>query len=418
VFEFFTESARQVVVSANQAAVDLNHGQIDTEHELLGLLADPNGIPSQVLNSLGVTAELAREQVIWIIRPGEVTVQGHIPLTPAAKRVLELSLRESLSSGTRNVAPEHVLLALVRENAGVATQVLLNLGAEPAAIRDALIALLPARGDAGPQIPRAFQPPPQFVTSNPVLRRVLNASMKRALDEDRSDFGIADLLIALTADEDGARAIAMLGVDVDALRDALKRDRPHEPPTERAEPVVRAGRGDLFERFTDQAGEVVDLARLEAKAFEHDRVGPEHLLLGLLRAQHGIAAQALDSLGITVETARARIVDRVPPRKPGDPISEPLASSAPFTPRAKRLFELSLREALSLGQASRSIGPEHILLSIARDNENLAMGILRDLGVDSAQIRETVLGLIPNWRPVPGAPVTPLEPPPQGDAPS
>ncbi len=167
---------------------------------------------------------------------------------------------------------------------------------------------------------------------------------------------------------------------------------------------------DLFERFTDEANEIVDLAGQEAKALGHNYVGVQHILLGLLREQHGIAAGALESLGVTLEFVRAQVVNRVAPRKEGDPPRVPPASSAPFTPRAKRVLELSFREALSLGKQPPSVGSEHILLSLARENQSLETVILLDLGIDSRKPRETVLDLVPDWRPVPGAPVPPSEP--------
>jgi hypothetical protein len=165
----------------------------------------------------------------------------------------------------------------------------------------------------------------------------------------------------------------------------------------------------LFERFTDEANKVVDLARQEAKALGHNYVGVEHVLLGLLREQHGIAARALDSLGVTLELVRARIVERAPARKEGGPRLAPPGSFAPFTPRAKRVLELSFREALSLGKQPPSIGPEHILLSLAREGQSLATVILLDLGIDFRKVRETVLDLVPDWRSVPAEPVPPSE---------
>ena len=391
-----------VVVNAQQAAVNLNHGQIDTEHELLGLLADPDGIPSRVLNSHGVTAARVRERVIDLVGRGEAPVQGQIPFTPAAKKVLEMSLREALNHRTRTVTPEHLLIALVGVSEGVAVQILLDLGADPTAIRDELERVLPRPVPGRPRVPAAFQPQPVLTSGDPTVRRVLEAASEYAALAQRAEFDVLDLLDALASDRQAAGVIAGLGIDVKTMRDAIAGNR--EP-------------GGVADRFTDAAAAVVDLAHQEARALGHTWIGVEHLLLGLLPELTSIAAQALESLGVSLEAVRAGIVARVPAPRPDDPIKYPPGSSAPFTPRAKRALERSLREALALGQTPRAIGPEHILLSITQDDRGLAIAILRDLGIEPAKLRATVLELIPDSRPAPGKPNPPAEPPPPTDAP-
>jgi hypothetical protein len=158
VFERFTESAREVVVSAQEAARELGHAHIGSEHQLLGLLADPDSDASGVLESPGVTANRAREGVIEIVPRGDQRFEGFLPFTPGAKKVFELSLREALGLGHRSITPEHLLLGLAHERDGVAMQVLVGLGADETAIRAAVMPVLAARIEAGPQIPRASQP--------------------------------------------------------------------------------------------------------------------------------------------------------------------------------------------------------------------------------------------------------------------
>src|ERR1700675_2295674 len=122
-FERFTERARQVVVLAQDEARRLNHNYIGTEHILLGLLREEEGLAARVLKSLDVTPEQVRAQVARIVGQGSETVTGQIPFTPRAKKVLELSLREALSLGHSYIGTEHVLLGLVRENDGVAARI-------------------------------------------------------------------------------------------------------------------------------------------------------------------------------------------------------------------------------------------------------------------------------------------------------
>jgi hypothetical protein len=227
VFERFTESARQVVVNAGDAARVLGHGHIGTEHELLGLLADPDSDASRVLKSLGVTADRARERVAEIVPPGEHGSAGQIPFTPRAKKVFELSLREALDLGHRNITPEHLLLALARDPDGIAMQVLVGMGAEEIAIRAALLPLLPEADPAGPQIPHARTRVETSVGFNVLpdrtMRGLLMAAAGRALKDGRTGFGVSDLLAELASDEEAARMLAELGVNVQAMREALDR---------------------------------------------------------------------------------------------------------------------------------------------------------------------------------------------------
>jgi ATP-dependent Clp protease ATP-binding subunit ClpC len=134
----------------------------------------------------------------------------------------------------------------------------------------------------------------------------------------------------------------------------------------------------VFERFTERAREVVVLAQDEARALKHNYIGTEHLLLGLLREENGLAARVLAGLDVDVEDVRSRIV-RMIGRGHGA-----LTGQIPFTPRAKRVLELALREALSLGHGY--IGTEHILLGLVREGEGVANGILSDLGADGETI--------------------------------
>src|SRR5262249_25624389 len=125
-FERFTERARQVVVLAQEEARTLKHNYIGTEHILLGLLREEEGLAARVLESLDITVERVRAQVVRIVGSGEEVTSGQIPFTPRAKKVLELALREALSLGHNYIGTEHILLGLVRENEGVAPRILLD----------------------------------------------------------------------------------------------------------------------------------------------------------------------------------------------------------------------------------------------------------------------------------------------------
>src|ERR1700709_618953 len=141
-FERFTDRARRVVVLAQEEAKMLNHNYIGTEHILLGLIHEGEGVAAKALESLGISLDSVREQVQDIIGQGQQQPTGHIPFTPRAKKVLELSLREALQLGHNYIGTEHILLGLIREGEGVAAQVLVKLGADLNKVRQQVIQLL------------------------------------------------------------------------------------------------------------------------------------------------------------------------------------------------------------------------------------------------------------------------------------
>ncbi len=141
-FERFTDRARRVVVLAQEEARMLNHNYIGTEHILLGLIHEGEGVAAKALEALNISLEAVRSQVEEIIGQGQQAPSGHIPFTPRAKKVLELSLREALQLGHNYIGTEHILLGLIREGEGVAAQVLVKLGADLGRVRNQVIQLL------------------------------------------------------------------------------------------------------------------------------------------------------------------------------------------------------------------------------------------------------------------------------------
>ncbi len=141
-FERFTDRARRVVVLAQEESRMLNHNYIGTEHILLGLVHESEGVAALALETLDISIEAVRRQVEQIIGRGQAAATGHIPFTPRAKKVLELSLREALQLGHNYIGTEHMLLGLIREGEGVAAQVLKKLGADLSRVRQTVIQLL------------------------------------------------------------------------------------------------------------------------------------------------------------------------------------------------------------------------------------------------------------------------------------
>ncbi len=141
-FERFTDRSRRVVVLAQEEARMLNHNTIGTEHLLLGLIHEGEGVAARALESLGISLEAVRQQVEEVVGRGEEPPSGHIPFTARAKKVLELSLREAIQLGHDHIGTEHILLGLLREGDGVAAQVLVKLGTDLNRVRQQVIRLL------------------------------------------------------------------------------------------------------------------------------------------------------------------------------------------------------------------------------------------------------------------------------------
>ena len=220
-FERFTQQARQVVVLAQEEARGLKHDHIGTEHILLGLLREEEGLAGRVLESLDVSLECVREQVVRIVGFGEQEPAGQIPFTPRAKKVLELALREALSLGPMSVDTEHILLGIVRENEGIAARILRDFDADSEKIRNRVIGMLPAT---------APQPPGRTLDSSEAWQWIapgwldgLGLLLNRLADEIRHELGrepdAGDLMLVLTAAPDSvlAQALEQLKVDVDEL---------------------------------------------------------------------------------------------------------------------------------------------------------------------------------------------------------
>jgi hypothetical protein len=191
-FERFTDRARRVIVLAQEEARRLNHNYIGTEHILLGLLREGEGVAAKALKSLGIHLEGVRQQIEEIIGQGQQAPSGHIPFTPRAKVVLELSLREALQLDHNYIGTEHILLALVREGEGVAAQVLVKLGADLNRVRQQVIALLSGYSGVGGQtaVTPTERPAPTVDMVAPSSFETLIAQIRRDKESaiDSQDF--------------------------------------------------------------------------------------------------------------------------------------------------------------------------------------------------------------------------------------
>ena len=230
-FERFTERARQVVVLAQEEARALRHNYIGTEHILLGLLREEEGVAARVLESLGITADLVRANVVRIVQGGEEVSSGQIPFTPRAKRVLELALREALSLGHNYIGTEHILLGLLSENEGVGVRILLESDVDSEKIRTQVIRMVSGGATRAQARSMATTPPasPQIIDQAWFggLGVVLDDLAAEIHREHKRTPDTGDLLLALASSPDtlAGRALRELAIHLDGLPDVVMRLR-------------------------------------------------------------------------------------------------------------------------------------------------------------------------------------------------
>jgi hypothetical protein len=232
-FERFTEGARQVIVLAQEESCTLKHDYIGTEHLLLGLIREEHSVAARVLKSFGITLERARREVVRLVGEGQAAGPRQIPFTPAAKRVLELALREAKSPGDESIYTEHLLLGLAREDAGVATRIMDDFDADAEKIRNEVLRIQPQTA-AERRIRRQARvelrvDEPIQVGLTPRARRIWMSAAARALDEGRTAIAPGDLLEPLISDETTRSLLSELGVDLAALQERLRATAWTEP---------------------------------------------------------------------------------------------------------------------------------------------------------------------------------------------
>jgi ATP-dependent Clp protease ATP-binding subunit ClpA len=209
-FERFTDRARRVVVLAQEEARMLNHNYIGTEHILLGLIHEGEGVAAKAMESLGISLEAVRQQVEEIIGQGQQAPSGHIPFTPRAKKVLELSLREALQLGHNYIGTEHILLGLIHEGEGVAAKSLESLG----------ISLEGVRSQVEEIIGQGQQAPSGHIPFTPRAKKVLELSLREALQLGHNYIGTEHILLGLIREGEGvaAQVLVKLGAELTRVR--------------------------------------------------------------------------------------------------------------------------------------------------------------------------------------------------------
>jgi ATP-dependent Clp protease ATP-binding subunit ClpA len=335
-FDKFTERARKVLSFAQEEAQRFQHNYIGTEHLLLGLVREGDGVAAKVLQNLGVELPRVRSAVEYIIGRGDRVVLGEIGLTPRAKKVIELAVDEARRLNHHYIGTEHLLLGLIREGEGIASGILESVGLNLEQVRRETLAVL-NKAD--------IKSPPEPVPEDTSIAGSVEAT----------DSGAAITLGPLQNEDD---RIAEYSGD--------SKDR--------------------FDRLTPRARRVLAYSQEEAQRFQHNYIGTEHLLLGLVREQGGIAAHVLHNLGVELNKVRSAVEfiigrgDHIVPGKIG------------LTPRAKKIIELAADEARLLNHPY--IGTEHLLLGLVREGQGIAVGVLQSLGVEVEQVRQETIKLL------------------------
>ena len=322
-FDKFTERARKVLQYAQEEAQRFQHNYIGTEHLLLGLIREEEGVAAEVLESLGTELGQIRTAVEFIIGRGDRIVLGSIGLTPRAKKVIELAVDEARRMNHHYIGTEHLLLGLIREGEGIGAGVLESLGIRLGKVRQRTLEVLQQK-----QVNVPSETPDDTEVDEPLDVVTL---------DKQANFKLEDKMLAQLSEESKA---------------------------------------------------VLHLAKHEAQRLQHNYIGTEHLLLGLLHLNHSVAAQSLQHFGIQLPKVREEvqiIIGR------GDKI---VLGEIRFTPRAQKVIALAIDEAHTLGH--NTAGSGHLLLGLISEGEGIAVGVIESLGISRERIREETLKLLQN----------------------
>src|SRR5258707_1596196 len=308
-FDRFTERARKVLSLAQEESQRFQHNYIGTEHLLLGLVREDEGVAAKVLQALGVNVNAARSAVEEMVGRGDRIVLGEISLTPHAKKVIELAVVEAQLLKHHYVGTEHMLLGLLRVPEGRGVQILRKLGVEESAVRTQTLQLLSQQPPQPERIDEARQARGGFIGRRERGRfdrlgddawRVLALAQEEAQHFQHNYIGTEHLLLGLVRSEESTagQVLRRLGLELQKVRNSVEFIIGH------GDSIVLSEIG-----LTPRSKKVIELAVDEARLLQHNYVGSEHLLLGLIREGQGIAAGVLESLGVKLERVRMTVLE-------------------------------------------------------------------------------------------------------------
>jgi ATP-dependent Clp protease ATP-binding subunit ClpA len=400
-FDRFNDRAKRVLALAQDEAIRFNHNYIGTEHLLLGLVREGEGVAARAMDSLGVDLSQIRRSVESLIGRGASTMPpSEITLAPQTKQVINYAIEESRKLGHSHVGTEHLLLGIVRQGESTAAKVLASLGVELEKIRHQVIVQLGQQAPAGASPPPTAQSASAFASLagpferfNDRAKKVLAFAQEEAIRLKHNYIGTEHLLLGLVREGESvaARVLNTLGVELSKVRTAVE---------------FIIGPGDAANMpsspseitISPRAKTVIEFAMDEARKLGHRHVGPEHLLLGLVREGQGIASGVIESLGVTMAKVRQQVLatlGKEAPEPATNVYSNVLVQSGPFDlldDAAKRVLSLAEEEARQMRH--NWIGTEHMLIALAR-SDGVAQRTLKELGVTLELARAGVFKAVP-----------------------
>ena len=391
----YTPRVKKVLDLARREAKALHHTYIGTEHLLLGLLREGNGLAAIALRNFNVDLEQTRVSIVKELDPNfisgdEFRNKQFLPdavsnFTPRAQQVLTLARKEAARFHHNYLGSEHVLLGLLALGQGVAVNVLRKFGADLENIRKEVERLAPAQTEGNNTGTTLF---------SPQVEKVLTFAREEAKALHHVYIGTEHLFLGLLREVDGAAVTALkhLGIDIEQARvEVLKELNPNFIPNENAlKDWVESAKEHLDKgnseagQLTPRAQQVLAFAREEAERLHHNYLGTEHVLLGLIKLNIGLSAIALKGLGLMLENTRKEVE-----KLAGIGPDKKMFGSIPYTPRTTRILDVAKKEAKALNHTY--IGTEHLLLGLLGEHEGLAAEIFKIFKVDTEQLRQKIL---------------------------
>jgi ATP-dependent Clp protease ATP-binding subunit ClpA len=398
-FDRLDHRSKRVLALAQDEAIRFNHNYIGPEHLLLGLAREREGIAAKALEALSVTLPKVRSTVEKVVGRGESTIPpSEITLSPRTKRIIEYAIDEARKLGHGGVNTEHLLLGLVRDTGSIAAGALEGAGVSLESVRAKVIEILgqPTTDPAPPPSPHSLTTFGSFGRNldrfNDRAKRVLAIAQEEAVRLNHNYVGTEHLLLGLVREGESvaANVLNTLGVELSKVRTAVE---------------FIIGPGDAANMpsspneitISPRAKTVIEFAMDEARKLDHRHVGPEHLLLGLVREGQGIASGVIESLGVTMAKVRQQVLATIgqAPDLPRNVYSNVVVQTGPFDlldEAAKRVLALAEEEARQMRH--NWIGTEHMMIALLR-SDSVAQRALVALGVTLELARAGVFKAVP-----------------------
>jgi ATP-dependent Clp protease ATP-binding subunit ClpA len=361
VFERFTEKAIKVIMLAQEEARRLGHNYVGSEQLLLGLIGEGTGIAAKTLKRAGINLKAARTEVENIIGRASGFVAVEIPFTNGCKRILEYSWDEARRLKNNYISTEHLLLGLLRDDEGIAMDVLTIFGVDPAKLEESITSALgtpPVTASSAPKTPKAQTERGLHIEDD--LKQSL--ALIRLIEKKASMLNVPSLAAAMKRfDTELSRELFKLGINLET-----------SSPPENSHETLSA----------------LSMAQEEALRLNHNSIGTELLLLGLIAEGTSAAAKELNSRGLTLEATQIE-VEKIIGRGSGL-----VKKDLPYTPRAKHVFNLASEAAQQLGH--KQIWPEHLLLGLTQEGEGVAARVFETMGIERKDINQSLLDAIRN----------------------